>query len=60
MDIAWNASRGATLGVEWELQLIDAQSGLLRQDAGEVLAQLPGLNETGSIPRCGMSSCSQR
>ena len=49
--IAWNASRGATLGVEWELQLIDAQSGLLRQDASEVLALLPGLNEDGEHPK---------
>ncbi|HUK72924.1 MAG TPA: glutamate--cysteine ligase [Streptosporangiaceae bacterium] len=51
MVIAWNASRGATLGVEWELQLIDAQSRLLRQDAGAVLALLPGLSEDGEHPR---------
>jgi glutamate---cysteine ligase / carboxylate-amine ligase len=49
--IAWNASRGATLGIEWELQLIDAQSKLLRQDAREVLALLPGLGEDGEHPR---------
>ncbi|HEX4831923.1 MAG TPA: glutamate--cysteine ligase [Trebonia sp.] len=49
--IEWNASKGATLGVEWELQLIDAQSRLLRQDAGVVLAGLPGLTETGEHPQ---------
>lgn len=51
MVIAWNASRGATLGVEWELQLIDAQTRLLRQDAREVLASLPGLDESGEHPK---------
>jgi carboxylate-amine ligase len=43
--IEWNPSRGATLGVEWELQLIDAKSRTLRQDADDVLAALPGLSE---------------
>ena len=37
MTISWNPSRGPTLGIEWELQLIDAQTRLLRQDAYEVL-----------------------
>lgn len=45
MAIAFNPSRGATLGVEWELQLIDAESRRLRQDAREVLAALPALSE---------------
>jgi carboxylate-amine ligase len=49
--IRWNASRGATLGVEWELQLIDARTRLLRQDAREVLAALPGLSESGEHPK---------
>jgi carboxylate-amine ligase len=49
--IRWNPSRGATLGVEWELQLIDARSKMLRQDAREVLAALPGLSETGEHPK---------
>jgi len=49
--IAWNASRGATLGVEWELQLIDANTRLLRQDAREVLGLLPGLSEDGYHPK---------
>jgi carboxylate-amine ligase len=45
--IEWNPSRGPTLGIEWELQLIDRQSRLLRQDAREVLAALPGLTPAG-------------
>jgi carboxylate-amine ligase len=40
MAIWWNPSRGATLGIEWELQLIDAASRLLRQDAREVISAL--------------------
>lgn len=45
MTIRFNPSRGATLGVEWELQLVDEESSLLRQDAGQVLADLPELSE---------------
>lgn len=51
MTITWNASRGATLGVEWELQLIDAQSRLLSQQARAVLAEVPDLNEASAAPR---------
>ena len=51
MAISWNPSRGPTLGIEWELQLIDAQSRLLRQDADEVLAALPGLDASGEHPQ---------
>lgn len=47
MAIDFNASRGATLGVEWEIQLIDADTKHLRQDAHEVLAALPALSEGG-------------
>jgi carboxylate-amine ligase len=43
--IDWNPSRGHTLGVEWELQLIDAETRMLRQDARDVLAALPDLAE---------------
>ena len=50
MAISWNSSRGPTLGVEWEVQLIDAQSKLLRQDAEEVVAGLPGLDGSGVHP----------
>ena len=51
MAIRWNPSRGASLGVEWELQLIDRRTRMLRQDAREVLAELPGLSEVGEVPR---------
>ncbi len=51
MAIEFNASRGATLGVEWELQLIDAGTNRLRQDAREVLAALPRISETQGNPK---------
>src|ERR1700730_10496699 len=41
MAIEWNPSRGATLGVEWELQLIDSETRRLRQEAGKLLDALP-------------------
>lgn len=44
MGIEFNASHGATLGVEWELQLVDAETKLLRQSAADVLAALPDLS----------------
>ncbi|GAA1542000.1 glutamate--cysteine ligase [Actinomadura kijaniata] len=47
MAIDFNPSRGATLGIEWEIQLIDADTRHLRQDAREVLADLPSLSESG-------------
>ena len=51
MAIDWNPSSGPTLGIEWEVQLIDAQTRLLRQDAGLVLAGLRGLQESGEHPK---------
>ena len=51
MAIDWNPSRGATLGVEWELQLIDARTRALRQEACEVLAELPELGEGSDRPK---------
>ncbi|MFC6885700.1 MULTISPECIES: glutamate--cysteine ligase [Actinomadura] len=51
MAIDFNPSRGASLGVEWELQLIDAETRHLRQDAREVLAALPALSEGGDNPK---------
>ena len=51
MTIEWNPSAGPTLGVEWEVQLIDAQTRMLRQDASAVLADLPGLLECGEHPK---------
>jgi glutamate---cysteine ligase / carboxylate-amine ligase len=49
--IDWNSSRGPTLGVEWELQLIDAHTRALRQDAREVLAALPELAAGNGTPK---------
>lgn len=51
MAIEFNASRGATLGVEWELQLVDAETMRLRQDAREVLAALPGITDARDNPK---------
>jgi carboxylate-amine ligase len=51
MTIEWNPSAGPTLGVEWEVQLIDAETRLLRQEAATVLADLPGLLESGEHPK---------
>jgi glutamate---cysteine ligase / carboxylate-amine ligase len=49
--IWWNPSQGTTLGVEWELQLIDAASKLLRQDAREVISELRGPGAAGARPK---------
>jgi glutamate---cysteine ligase / carboxylate-amine ligase len=49
--IGWKPSQGATLGVEWELQLIDAASKLLRQDAREVISELRALGALGARPK---------
>src|SRR5262249_62093015 len=51
MTIEWNPSAGPTLGVEWEVQLIDDQTRMLRQDARVLLASLPGLQESGEHPK---------
>jgi carboxylate-amine ligase, YbdK family len=51
MAIEWNPSRGATLGVEWEVQLIDSETKLLRQEAGKLLDELPVDADTGEHPR---------
>ena len=51
MTIDWKCSAGPTLGVEWEVQLVDARTRMLRQDAGIVLAGLPGLMESGEHPK---------
>jgi glutamate---cysteine ligase / carboxylate-amine ligase len=49
--IEWNPSRGATLGVEWEVQLVDAETRMLRQEAGKLLAELPVPGDTGEHPQ---------
>ncbi|MFC7382536.1 glutamate--cysteine ligase [Sphaerisporangium rhizosphaerae] len=46
MPIEFNPSRGPTLGVEWELQLVDKRTRRLRQDARLVLDAVPELSET--------------
>src|SRR5262250_1172853 len=51
MEIEWNPSRGATLGVEWEVQLIDSESRMLRQEAGKLLSGLPVIGDTGEHPQ---------
>ncbi len=51
MAIRWNPSQGPTLGIEWELQLIDRRTKMLRQDAREVLAALPGQDRSGEHPK---------
>ena len=51
MAIDWNPSHGPTLGVEWEVQLIDGQTMQLRQEADKVLGDLPIIGDTGEHPR---------
>jgi glutamate---cysteine ligase / carboxylate-amine ligase len=51
MAIDWHPSHGPTLGVEWELQLIDGQTMQLRQEAGKVLDELPIIGDTGEHPQ---------
>src|ERR1700730_14037066 len=51
MAIEWNPSRGATLGVEWDLQLIDSEPRMPRQEAGKLLDELPVTGDTGEHPR---------
>jgi glutamate---cysteine ligase / carboxylate-amine ligase len=50
MAIEWNPSRGATLGVEWEVQLIDSESRMLRQEAVKLLGDMPVIGDTGEHP----------
>ncbi|WP_017603449.1 glutamate--cysteine ligase [Nocardiopsis alkaliphila] len=50
MGIAFEASERATLGVEWELQLVDRDSRHLRQEAGRLLAELPDLSSQTEAP----------
>src|SRR5690606_36661193 len=45
VGIEFTPSRGTSLGVEWELQLVDRRTRRLRQDAAEVLAELRDLSE---------------
>ena len=51
MGIEWNPSRGATLGVEWEVQLIDSETRMLRQEADKLLSEIPVIGDTGDHPQ---------
>src|SRR5277367_3820159 len=51
MAIVWNPSRGATLGVEWEVQLIDSETRMLRQEASKLLSDMPVVGGTGEHPQ---------
>jgi carboxylate-amine ligase len=50
MGIAFNSSERATIGVEWELQLVDQRRRHLRQEAQKLLSELPELSSEGSAP----------
>lgn len=50
LGIAFTPSERATLGVEWELQLVDRESRHLRQEAEELLAELPELSSGNPPP----------
>ncbi|AFR09540.1 glutamate--cysteine ligase [Nocardiopsis alba] len=50
MGIAFKSSERATLGVEWELQLVDRNSRHLRQEAAQLLADLPDLSGDAAVP----------
>lgn len=46
----FNASDRATIGVEWELQLVDVHTRHLRQEAQRVLGALPDLSGAATPP----------
>lgn len=50
MAIEFNASDRTTLGVEWELQLVDAHTRHLRQEAQQILGELPELSVAPAHP----------
>ncbi len=49
MGIEFVPSSGPTLGIEWELQLVDVATRQLRQEASEVLRALPELSSNGYL-----------
>ena len=61
MKIDFASSRQSTLGVEWELALVDAQTGELASVANEVLrgvsANHPELNEDDEHPTSSRNCC---
>ncbi|CAL9533176.1 Putative glutamate--cysteine ligase 2 [Nocardiopsis dassonvillei] len=50
MGTAFQSSARATLGVEWELQLVDRRTRRLRQEAQKLLAELPELSSAAEVP----------
>ncbi|RNL82307.1 glutamate--cysteine ligase [Halostreptopolyspora alba] len=50
MAMEFNASDRATIGVEWELQLVDVHTRHLRQEAQRVLGALPELSGAAAPP----------
>ena len=57
MTIEFNPSKRATLGVEWELQLVDRGSGHLRQEAEQLLEKSRWLDERypDTLARLGLT-----
>lgn len=51
MDTTFHASEPGTLGVEWELQLVDVRTRELANAAADVLAALPGASPDGTHPK---------
>lgn len=50
MGTAFKSSERATIGVEWELQLVDRRNRHLRQEAQKLLSELPELSSAAAIP----------
>lgn len=50
MGTAFKSSERATIGVEWELQLVDRRNRHLRQEAQKLLSELPELSSAAAVP----------
>ncbi|MFY7067855.1 glutamate--cysteine ligase [Nocardiopsis changdeensis] len=50
MGTAFKSSERATIGVEWELQLVDRRNRHLRQEAQKLLSELPELSSAAVVP----------
>ncbi|MDT0329129.1 glutamate--cysteine ligase [Nocardiopsis lambiniae] len=50
MGTAFKSSERATIGVEWELQLVDRRNRHLRQEAQKLLSELPELSSAAEAP----------
>ncbi|MBB6118932.1 glutamate--cysteine ligase [Nocardiopsis algeriensis] len=50
MGTAFKSSERATIGVEWELQLVDRRSRRLKQEAQKLLSELPELSDQDAPP----------